>query len=195
MVHEIALDSASAFRAPSFSRARRRQGQTFPEMMIVVAIIAILAAVIIANLFHARTQARISAIMQAEQQIANAAEMYFADYGVYPPSDTTTTVIDAAEFGGVGNPYYNTSQTNPPIVNNNLQQPYMLWVSPGPLACWTSDPCNYGVQQFCSSIDGGDIPSSLLDYDGSTPVKGTLYGIGYQSPQGFLVFTAAQNGC
>jgi prepilin-type N-terminal cleavage/methylation domain-containing protein len=193
MIHSIMVNSAPVFGARRVPHSRRSaKGQTFPEMMIVVAIIAILAAVITANLFHARAEARISAVMQAEKQIANAAESYFADFGVYPPSDDGNTVIDPAEFGGIGNPYYNTSQTNPPTENNSLQQPYQFWV--GASACWVY-PCNYLVSQYCSSIDGGDIPSSILNWDGSTPVKGTLYAIEFQSPQGFFAADAAANGC
>lgn len=168
---------------------RKSRGQTFPEMMIVVAIIAILAAVIIANLFHARAQAQVSSIMSTEKQIANALEMYYNDYGMYPTLDGNGDFVTPTVFGGAGNKYYNGTPTT-------AQQPYV--VNPGSTfsACWTSAPCNYSVDwNTTCTVDGGNVPSSITQWDGTPTVKGTMYMIVYQDTHGFFAAGADMAGC
>ena len=93
MAHDLTLDPASAFDMPRLSRAHRAKGQTFPEMMIVVAIIAILAAVITANLFHARAVAQLAAAEQNATEISAAMELYFNDYQIYPGTGNWQNVM------------------------------------------------------------------------------------------------------
>src|SRR5580700_11266476 len=60
------------------------RGFTLLELMIVVAIIAIIAAILVPNFFHARAQAAVSACQSNIRAIATAAELYYSDNQKYP---------------------------------------------------------------------------------------------------------------
>jgi len=70
-------------RATRVARANEA-GFTLVELMVVVAIIALLAAVVIPNFVHARAQAAVSATEANMKQIATALELYYADHRTYP---------------------------------------------------------------------------------------------------------------
>lgn len=152
---------ALPLQSPRVSNIRAKQGQTFPEMMIVVAIIAILAAVIIANLFHARGQAQVSAIEETEIQISSAVQMYFNDYGIYPVANGTPTVVTPAMFGGNGNPYYNSTPLGPNNVTKYVLNPGLMGFS--------------YVILYQEYLDGGLMPNLKTWGSGLTaaPVPGT----------------------
>ncbi|MEN6627136.1 MAG: prepilin-type N-terminal cleavage/methylation domain-containing protein [Candidatus Sumerlaeia bacterium] len=57
---------------------------TLIELLIVVAIIAILAAVAVPNFLEAQTRARVSRCMSDMRTLAQAVEVYQADCGEYP---------------------------------------------------------------------------------------------------------------
>ncbi len=60
------------------------RGFTLIELMIVVAIIAILAGILIPNFVNARSQAQTAACESNLRSIATALELYYADNQVYP---------------------------------------------------------------------------------------------------------------
>ena len=60
------------------------RGFTLIELMIVVAIIAILAGILIPNFVNARAQAQTAACESNLRSIATALELYYADNQVYP---------------------------------------------------------------------------------------------------------------
>jgi prepilin-type N-terminal cleavage/methylation domain-containing protein len=70
---------------------RLQKGFTLIELMIVIAIIAILAAILIPNFLHARAESQTAACEGNEKQIATALEEYAVDNaGTYPPVGTVT---------------------------------------------------------------------------------------------------------
>jgi type II secretion system protein G len=77
------------------SRAGER-GFTLIEMMIVVAIIAILVAILVPNFMRARAQAQTAACEGNLKEIATALELYQTDHEAYPdaPSPTNVTLTD-----------------------------------------------------------------------------------------------------
>jgi prepilin-type N-terminal cleavage/methylation domain-containing protein len=90
---------------------RGNRGFTLIELMIVIAVIAILAAILIPNFIHARAEAVSSACEGNLKQIATALEEYAVDnQGQYPPN---TAPVDVNLFGGSGNQYLNTLITDP----------------------------------------------------------------------------------
>ena len=93
---------------PTCDRSNER-GFTLVELMVVVAIISLLAAVVIPNFVHARAQAAVSATEANMKQIATALELYYADNQTYPAGQNTVT---PALFGAANNPYLTSTPTN-----------------------------------------------------------------------------------
>ncbi len=71
------------------SKMRRRSGGfTLIELMIVIAIIAILAAILVPNFIRARAQGQLTACKSNLKNIGTALEMYSTDWsGKYPDGD------------------------------------------------------------------------------------------------------------
>lgn len=62
----------------------QRRAFTLIELLIVVAIIAILAAIAIPNFLEAQTRAKVSRVRADHRSIATALESYRVDYNMYP---------------------------------------------------------------------------------------------------------------
>jgi prepilin-type N-terminal cleavage/methylation domain-containing protein len=67
-----------------------RRAFTLIELLIVVAIIAILAAIAIPNLLAAQTRAKVSRVLADHTTIATALESYMVDFGRLPPWDAVS---------------------------------------------------------------------------------------------------------
>jgi type II secretion system protein G len=67
---------------------KSQQGFTLIEMMIVVAIIAILVSILVPNFIRARAQAQTAACEANLKEIATALELYQTDNDRYPTSGT-----------------------------------------------------------------------------------------------------------
>ena len=78
--------------------SRKRSGFTLIELMIVIAIIAILAAILVPNFVRARAQGHLTACKSNLKNIGTALEMYSTDHaGRYP---TALTVLTTGANGG-----------------------------------------------------------------------------------------------
>jgi len=100
----------------------RERGFTLIEMMIVVAIIAILVGILVPNFIRARAQAQTAACEANLKEIATALELYETDNDHYPaseaidPSETELspylkqTPVDPAAGAGL---YYAFTVTDP----------------------------------------------------------------------------------
>ena len=103
----------------STERRRRYDGErgfTLVELMIVVAIIAILAGILIPNFQNARAQAQTSACESNIRAIATAAELYYTDNQAYPASGSANPVTfasNAANGNNTGTKYLNNTPHDP----------------------------------------------------------------------------------
>jgi len=119
-----------------------------PELVVVVAIIALLAAILIVLLAHERDNATVAACEQNERMISAALDSYAVDHsGQYP---TYTGNVTSQMFGGVGNPYL----TRNDLVDPASGEPYQYTNGPG--TC--SDP----TTAYQIIDQGGHSSASLL---------------------------------
>jgi len=73
------------YRINLCSARRAKLGFTLVELMIVIAIIAILAAIIVPNFVRSKQRANLTACEENERNLATALELYYADNdGSYP---------------------------------------------------------------------------------------------------------------
>ncbi len=76
-----------------------QKGFTLIELMIVIAIIAILAAILIPNFLHARAESQTSACEGNEKQLATALEEYAVDNsGTYPANFAALIAANAGVY-------------------------------------------------------------------------------------------------
>ncbi|MBC5825972.1 MAG: prepilin-type N-terminal cleavage/methylation domain-containing protein [Candidatus Eremiobacteraeota bacterium] len=79
-----------------------QKGFTLIELMIVIAIIAILAAILIPNFLHARSESQTAACEGNEKQIATALEEYAVDNrGTYGAGGAVTSTLLGSTYLGV----------------------------------------------------------------------------------------------
>ncbi len=70
---------------------RKPRAFTLIELLIVVAIIGILAAIAVPNFLNARMRALVSRAMAEERNLKTALESYHVDHNHYPPKNQTPT--------------------------------------------------------------------------------------------------------
>jgi prepilin-type N-terminal cleavage/methylation domain-containing protein len=92
----------------------RERGFTLIELMIVVAIIAILAGILIPNFVNARAQAQTSACESNLRSIATSLELVYADQQSYEPNGQAQFNADPADFtSAAGTTYLNNTPKDP----------------------------------------------------------------------------------
>ncbi|MEO7040558.1 MAG: prepilin-type N-terminal cleavage/methylation domain-containing protein [Candidatus Elarobacter sp.] len=94
-----------------YERRRNKRGFTLIELMIVVAIIAILAGILIPNFVNARAQAQTAACESNLRSIATALELYYADNQVYPTAAGVPVQPSLLTANGVA--YLNNTPRDP----------------------------------------------------------------------------------
>jgi type II secretion system protein G len=87
------------------------RGFTLIELMIVVAIIAILAGILIPNFVNARSQAQTAACESNLRAIATALELYYADNQVYPTASGAAVQPTLLTANGIA--YLNNTPKDP----------------------------------------------------------------------------------
>jgi type II secretion system protein G len=164
----------------SAARRSAQRGFTLVELMVVVAIIALIAGIIIPNYVHARRQASVSDTEANLKQIATALELYFTDNLVYPTGNQTT--VDPQLFGGTNNSYLNSTPTDDVgrqayLYTQNTQtgQPPSYLVQdpatydPASLTNVSLGPAATGTQKVCGDVGN----CTKVQYDPRYGIYGT----------------------
>jgi general secretion pathway protein G len=90
----------------------KRRAFTLVELLIVVIILGILAAVVIPQFSDASDDARLSSLTTNLQVIRGQIELYKIQHSVYPPTKTGFAPAMTIQAGGYG-PYLQTVPNNP----------------------------------------------------------------------------------
>jgi prepilin-type N-terminal cleavage/methylation domain-containing protein len=139
---------------------RLQKGFTLIELMIVIAIIAILAAILIPNFLHARAESQTAACEGNEKQIATALEEYAVDNsGQYPPAGAVVPAL----FGAATNPYMSNTPLEPVDGSQyNLAEPAAAPCNiPGGISYMITDS---GAHDKTVKIDNTAIGASAVTY-------------------------------
>ncbi|MDZ4816679.1 MAG: prepilin-type N-terminal cleavage/methylation domain-containing protein [Verrucomicrobiota bacterium] len=82
-------------------------GFTLVEIMVVVAIIALLAAIAVPNFLRARTRAQATRVLNDVRMISSAAEQYAIEYGLSSDSVVTFNSLIGHSYLKSGSSIYN----------------------------------------------------------------------------------------
>jgi type II secretion system protein G len=155
---------------------RDQRGFTLLEMMVVVAIIAILAAILIPNFTRARAQAQTSACMGNVKIIATALELYFTDHQQYPAA--TGSNVDSAFVATMAG-YLSQVPVDPAAGTSTSY--YQITT--------TQASSNNGVAGYTIWCPGSHDPATLTTINGG--VTTTNMHIKYDNQKGFQTASAA----
>lgn len=149
------------------------RGFTLIEMMVVVAIIAVLVAILVPNFIRARSQAQTAACQSNLKEIATAAELYYTDNSTYPGDGSGSIAVTASST------QFSTYLKQTPVDPS---------VGPGSDAAhqyaFTSTRDSSGVWSYTISCPGSHDPGTLQSFaPGTTNTK-----IKYQSDGSFVTF-------
>lgn len=138
---------------------KNQRGFTLLEMMVVVAIIAILAGILIPNFTRARAQAGMSACMANEKTIATALELYYTDNQKYPASAN----VDAT-FVKTMNGYMNQIPIDPTAGAAAYYQ-YALSSSGGVISYAITCPGTHDPATLMALTGGAATTNTKIKYD------------------------------
>jgi prepilin-type N-terminal cleavage/methylation domain-containing protein len=139
---------------------RKAQAFTLIELLIVVAIIAILAAIAIPNFLEAQTRAKVSRIKSDFRSLATALEAFAVDNNTYP----TGRPGSLAMGGGQINKIYELSTPVAYITSTNLRDPF----DPGTNVFGVKGDFTYQYMSFWTD-------SEWMKYHAAVPVLGLTY--------------------
>lgn len=104
----------------------KRRSFTLIELLIVVAIIAILAAIAIPNFLEAQVRAKVSRAKSDARSVAISVEAYNADNTAYPPSPVTFQQVRGNRYSAYS---FITNHVTTPIAyisNKNIKDVFAL---------------------------------------------------------------------
>lgn len=129
-------------------RYQLTKGFTIMELLVVLAIIAILTAIILVPLSDSRVKGRDTARKTQLQEVLKAMELYYSDNGFYPDDGTTSDTV-----------------SNLSVVESAL-------VASGYLTRLPDDPNGASVYQYCAS---NDLLSIVIAVDTEQDFGGSNY--------------------
>lgn len=136
---------------------------TLIELLIVVAIIAILAAIAVPNFLEAQTRAKVSRVKSDMRSIATALESYCVDNNKYPPNDENASTLDengvnnlgGSPFTKIGGGYmaYAGRITTPIAYMTSVPKDIFDYRSPAWAATFTSDTFGWDLFEYWADYE------------------------------------------
>ena len=110
----------------------QRGAFTLIELLIVVAIIGILAAIAVPNFLNAQVRAKVSSTVSDHRSLATAMESYRLDHNTYPPTPNTAANLRYARLAKLTSPIaFMTSVPIDPFLSKTfddvLERAYPFW--------------------------------------------------------------------
>ena len=139
------------------------RGFTLIELMIVVAIIAILAGILIPNFVTARSQAQTAACESNLRAIATALELYYTDNQVYPTASGASVQPSLFTINGVA--YLNNTPKDPAAQS-----------SAATYALTTTQAANGAAATYTITCPGGHVGSTLAKIPLTGGTSGSVCG-------------------
>lgn len=121
--------------------SRRVRGFTIVELLIVIVVIAILAAISIVAYTGIQTKARDAQRLQDVKTITKALELYYVDNGVFPNTDCALTCPSPKK---INNHWATTSDGSWSVLQQALVPRYISELPQDPRASTTTQPAIYG---------------------------------------------------
>lgn len=142
----------------------RERGFTLIEMMIVVAIIAILVAILVPNFIRARAQAQTAACESNLKEIATVLELYQTDHESYPTANGAAVTSSDPNLA----PYLKQTPVDP--VNPSGQYTYTVSNANSGNASYTIT-CPGSHDPGTMSTIGGTSGNTHIQYSSSTGLQ------------------------
>ena len=148
-----------------------RQGFTLIELLVVIAVIGILASVVMASLNSARVKARDARRKADMQQLTLAIQLYYSDFGVFPPSSGATmpnlswaNSSDASwtTFGAHMQPYMATLPKDPQQTTNPN-----IWAASGGGYAYSYVLCSPQSYMLVYQLENAQGPDNGADCNGT----------------------------
>ncbi len=152
---------------------KERSGFTLVELLVVIVVIAILASISIVAYQGIQSRARDTQHLQDVKTIAKAMEMYYADKGVYPPTNGSTKI-------NIG--WVTTADASWANLEAALVPAYISSMPKDPQASQTTSPgiqggYNYDMLRLTFHCDGQTMQKYMLTYRlESQPQKRDIFG-------------------
>lgn len=141
-----------------------KRGFTLLELIIVVAIISIIAAIVLVSIGESREKAKNAAIISGVQEFQKALELYRAQFHRYPSPNQNDTLVDRRRIYCVGQGYttgqqctpYSQTTNNTAEVETELAPAYISVIQHSSrLASGYSSPSYRGCSDLCLGASVG----------------------------------------
>jgi len=141
------------------SRGKFCRAFTLIELLIVVAIIAILAAIATPNFMEAQTRAKVSRVKSDLRTIATGLDTYILDYNIYPYASGFFTPMPSLRLVPITTPVaYLNAIPNDPFMRtsgNNYEDAIRARAA--------SEPLNVYLYNIAVTRDGGTVADSSVN--------------------------------
>ncbi len=140
---------------------RREGGFTLVELMVVIAIIALLAAILFPNLTAAIQKGRVAAVISGARNLYTLMSTYYADHGYYPV-DTAGNIDTSAISFNAKWPWGNQDMLSIASVTvtsddgSHMQEGYIYWKLPQPALKVAKEMAEVTCTSALSNISNGD---------------------------------------